>query len=140
MDTNGGTWITTIDGATTIRQRNLRYVAEPEDAGAIAYATEVIGPPSVAREFEWCGCGDSAEIDAAMLDYLRRIDRNDYGDYEDIAYMLLAYLADARGWADHGTTIRCAWLTEDGKEAMANLDGLVTPWRGDDDARRTLSA
>ena len=130
MDTRVGTWITRLDGATTIRQRNMRYVAEPEDAGAIAYATEVIGPPSVAREFAWCGCGDSPEIDAAMLDYLRRIERSDYGDYEDIAYMLLAYMADARGWADHGTTIRCARLTEDGKEAMANLDGLVTPWRG----------
>ena len=37
------------------------------------------------------------------------------------AIRLLAYIADAQDWTEHGSSVNGAWLTDGGKEALANL-------------------
>lgn len=73
----------------------------------------------VAKELGWCGCGELARVDALMLGYLTSGDPvlQVNGD----AGLLLAYIADDRGWTDHGGSIHSAWLTDSGRELLANL-------------------
>lgn len=94
---------------------------------------------SVNDELKWCGCGDGDRVDELMLDYLTwketywtwvrsqdervRIDWTQTPDCplaEDVQ-ILLAYIADAAGWTEHGGSVFGAWLTDDGDEALANL-------------------
>ena len=40
---------------------------------------------------------------------------------DGIVELLLAYIADAAGWTEHGGSVGGAWLTDGGREALANL-------------------
>ncbi|HYF46707.1 MAG TPA: hypothetical protein VD926_10895 [Acidimicrobiales bacterium] len=80
----------------------------------------------VCTELGWCTCGNPEDVDRMMLAYLTARSYDDFpkpraeGVSED-AEMLLAYIADALGWTEHGGSVGGAWLTDDGREAMANL-------------------
>lgn len=72
----------------------------------------------VSTELGWCGCGDPAAVDTQMMTYLDEANRY---TLEDGERRLLAYIADDLGWTEHGTSIDYPWLTDAGKEALANL-------------------
>jgi len=70
----------------------------------------------------FCGCGDPAQVMAEhVLPFLKRLEVEDFGSYEDLAYMFLVYWANDKGFAEHGTTARCSWLTEKGRELLGDI-------------------
>ena len=52
---------------------------------------------------------------------LEKLDNSEHGDYEDMPYMFFVYWANDKGFAEHGTTARCSWLTEKGKELLKDI-------------------
>ena len=76
-----------------------------------------------------CGCGNPDEIMGYVADMLERCVRRDdgtwpLGKYEDHPYMFFVYWANDKGFAEHGDTARCSWLTEKGKELLADIRTL----------------
>lgn len=101
----------------------------------------VVARATVARQMGWCRCGDNERVDALMLAYLDSLERywawvharegrtitkeewktSPESDLDRDVYWLMAYIADELDWTEHGSSVVGAWLTEDGKEALANL-------------------
>jgi len=103
----------------------------------------------VAEELEWCGCGDNDRVDELMLAYLDWLELDkqfsdsilaEYGGdlltswkderwtqdraecpLDEDVRLLVMYVADHLGWTEHGSSVYGAWLTDDGREALANL-------------------
>lgn len=86
----------------------------------------------VSTELGWCACGNPEDVDRMMLTYLEwaeaRFDKQSEVSWDtpldnvsDDAKFLLAYIADGLDWTEHGGSVGGAWLTDEGKEAMANL-------------------
>jgi len=69
----------------------------------------------------FCGCGNPEEMMGYIKTMLEKLDSKDWGNYEDKPYMFFVYWADKNGFTDHGTTVRCSWLTEKGKELLNNI-------------------
>jgi hypothetical protein len=99
-------------------------VAEP-CAHCLEMATEAMESGRVQAEIGWCGCGTD-RTDEMMLAYLRSREVDGFpkpapdGVHAD-AVELLAYMADDLGWTEHGGGVGGAWLTDAGREALANL-------------------
>jgi len=70
----------------------------------------------------FCGCGNPSDVMAYVGDYLQSVENDKFGSYEDMPYMFLAYWADHNGYTEHGTTVRCCWLTDKGKELLADIN------------------
>lgn len=79
--------------------------------------TEVLG---------FCGCGDPDDIMLYVKEFLEKLERQDWGKYEDRPYMFLIYWADHNGFTEHGTTARCSWLTDKGKELLNDINICIT--------------
>lgn len=119
------------------RVKNLAYVMSSDGC---AHCLDMVRNPDdcspldhsgmVAAEAGWCGCGALERVDRMMLAYLSQDDtilRDDHvEEVSDDASVLLAYIADSLGWTEHGGGVGGSWLTDDGKEALANLRHLVT--------------
>ena len=79
------------------------------------------------EKLNWCGCGDPNMAKEVIKDYLEvvkaKFDSNaDFKEkfgvkfvYDDKLLLCLAYTLDAAGFTDHGSSIRGAWLTDEGK-------------------------
>lgn len=67
---------------------------------------------------DFCGCGNAEEVGAYLLETLEMCDRQEWPPYEDGHRMLALYVLDAADLLEHGTTIRCSWLTEKGREIL----------------------
>ena len=79
-----------------------------------------------------CGCGDPEATRLHAIETLesmnsvgadgklRDLDWSKF-QYEDRNQMLVLALLDSKGLIEHGTTIRCSWLTEKGREVLAGL-------------------
>lgn len=77
----------------------------------------------------WCACGDIDRALDLVCGYLAALhwsslqegrhprEREHAGINED-AWLLLSYLCDAAGWTEHGISVRGAWLTEEGRQAL----------------------
>lgn len=80
----------------------------------------------VVAELEWCSCGNPEDVDAQMTAYLLTLAGDEFprptpvGVSADAA-VLLAYICDDLGWAEHGTSIGGSWLTDAGRTALAEL-------------------
>lgn len=80
------------------------------------------GQGFVAWKAGFCGCGEHEALDRWMLAYLdqRAQDHLLGPDIEGLdakTVVLLAFLADKLGWTEHGTSMRFAWLTDEGVKA-----------------------
>ncbi len=73
----------------------------------------------------FCGCGSPDDVMLYVRDYLVKQQGNEWGNYEDIPYMFLAYWASHNGFTEHGTTVRCSWLTDKGEELLADINWCV---------------
>lgn len=73
-----------------------------------------------------CRCGDDTDILIYVRDFLEKLEKKEFGDYEDLPYMFLCGWADKEGYAEHGTTARCSWLTNKGKELLKDLNYVLT--------------
>ena len=68
-----------------------------------------------------CGCGNPDEVMQYVKNMLEKLDSEDWGSYEDLPYMFFVYWANDKGFAEHGTTVRCSVLTEKGKELLKDI-------------------
>ena len=145
-----GVWITTIGApcGVTIYQKNMRRFVSNEGAAPCSDPTcwhhkvvrgeeNVFEQPSVNAELEWCGCDTPEEVDRMMLAYLRSRDEKGWPKTEPEgvsadATLLLSYMAARLDWTEHGGSVGGAWLSDDGKEALANLEVIVAQHDLDD--------
>jgi len=67
-----------------------------------------------------CGCPEM------LVEYIRkmllRVHERDFGTYEDLPYMFFVNWADDKGLINHGTTVRCGWLTDKGRKFLAETE------------------
>ena len=77
-----------------------------------------------------CGCGDPSSIGKYVkemfLKHVKQTDSDDYScwditTYEDLPVMFFLSWADREGYIEHGVTIRCSWMTEEGDELLHDL-------------------
>jgi hypothetical protein len=81
-----------------------------------------------------CGCGDPASIGRYVKDMLtkfvprpgepKNLDYWNKVSYEDLPTMFFLSWADHEGFIEHGTTIRCSWLTERGIQLLADIEEI----------------
>lgn len=69
----------------------------------------------------FCGCGNPDEIMEYVKEMLEKLNSRNWGLYEDKPYMFFVYWANDKDFAEHGTTARCSWLTEKGKELLSDI-------------------
>jgi hypothetical protein len=77
-----------------------------------------------------CVCGDPMSIGKYVKDMLLKHVKQtgkedtlcwDVTQYEDLPVMFFLSWADREGYIEHGTTIRCSWMTEKGDELLRDL-------------------
>ena len=77
-----------------------------------------------------CGCGDPGSIGTyvknMLLKHVKQTDCDDIScwgrtKYEDLPVMFFLSWADNEGYIDHGSTIRCSWMTDKGNELLNDL-------------------
>ena len=73
----------------------------------------------------FCGCGNPNQVMEYVLEMLLKLDRQEWGEYGDLAYMFFVYWANDEGFAEHGTTARCSWLTDKGKELVKDIQAVI---------------
>jgi hypothetical protein len=124
-------WVSTCGCGRETSIRDLEYVTTGGAGECDAeHPPDYIGagePPTVVGNLGWCGCGSPEDIDALMLAYLRSRTGEDWPKPAPVgvspdAAVLLAYMADALDWSEHGISIGGAWLTERGERALATLE------------------
>jgi hypothetical protein len=75
--------------------------------------------------FDFCGCGNNEEMFIFIRDMLLKLNKNEWGSYDDKSYMLFVYWADSQQLTEHGTTIRCSWLTKLGEEILNDMTWCI---------------
>lgn len=71
-----------------------------------------------------CGCGDPLSIGyyvKTMIESYVGQENWDKVNYDDLPTMFFLSWADRQGFTEHGTTIRCSWLTEKGEMLLRDL-------------------
>jgi len=81
-----------------------------------------------------CGCGDPSSIGVYVRDmFLKHCKQNkledyscwDASDYEDMPTMFFLSWADREGYIEHGSTVRCSWMTVEGDELLIDLNTVL---------------
>jgi len=78
-----------------------------------------------------CNCGDPSSIGKYVKEmFLKHVKQTnskncscwDITKHEDLPVMFFLSWADREGYIEHGSTIRCSWMTEKGNELIKNLE------------------
>lgn len=79
-----------------------------------------------------CGCGNPRSISRSIAEYVLGMlktytpkageDPLIAAQYEDLPVMFFLSWADREGYIEHGTTIRCSWLTKKGEELIIDIE------------------
>jgi hypothetical protein len=80
--------------------------------------------------FNACGCSELDEMHASVVRLLSWSHPDWTPSYESLynesgVYYLLAGLLHSLSLAEHGTSIRCMWLTDDGKRLLEALQSTT---------------
>lgn len=119
-------WVRGCGCGNEIHVKNVAFTSSQPPCGSCFADPEFI--PSVTAELGWCGCGDPDAIDALMLTYLSEQPGWEHAPTQgNDVRLLLAYIADDLAWTEHGSSVFGAWLTDDGKQALSNLQALASP-------------
>lgn len=70
-----------------------------------------------------CGCGDPDAVRARVVELMEAMQARHWQifSYDNLDRMLVLTLLDKAGFLEHGSTIRCSWLTPLGIEVLAGL-------------------
>jgi len=71
-----------------------------------------------------CGCGNPSEIREYVRSFLQKVELKHKFDYCDLSDMFMLNWLNHKNFTKHGTTVRCSWLTEDGKLLLRVLNEL----------------
>jgi len=81
-----------------------------------------------------CGCGDPSDIGKYVRDmflkHVKQTGGEDYScwdntKYEDLPVMFFLSWADRAGYIEHGSTVRCSWMTDKGNELLDDLNEVL---------------
>lgn len=74
-----------------------------------------------------CGCGNSDEVMIYIRDMLKRFEGEDpkFGGYDDLPFMFFTYWANHNNFLEHGSTVRCSWLTDKGEELLRDIEQIL---------------
>ena len=77
-----------------------------------------------------CGCGEPDSVARYIGTTLRRYvgrpgESAEAPSYDDLPTMFFLYWADHAGYVEHGTTIRCGWLTAKGEALLEAIDTVL---------------
>ena len=97
-----------------------RDVCNYEDENGVAYDSKKEYLQITLLGF--CGCGNPDDVMVYVRDMLRQLLVKKWGDYEDMPYMFFVYWANNKGFAEHGISARCSWLTEKGIELLSDIE------------------
>ena len=84
--------------------------------------------PMAAIDAVFCGCGDPDSSWDWIAGYLLKI-INQQWDELSPTEQIVAYLLDHLGLTEHGTTIRCCWLTDKGMIVLGFLCRWGSDWQ-----------
>lgn len=83
-------------------------------------------PPSMKKlSYLVCGCSSQENVFGPILAELERLERKEYKEEDDLA----SAVVDHFGLSEHGTSIRGAFLTPAGVEALAFLRQHGLDWK-----------
>lgn len=77
-----------------------------------------------------CGCGDPESIGKyvkdMLLSHVHQTNSDDYScwdrtKYDDLPVMFFLSWASREGYTEHGTSIRCSWMTDLGNQLLKDL-------------------
>lgn len=72
---------------------------------------------------DFCGCGNGDEVMIYVKNYLEEIKSAKWDrTLDDLSYTFFLYWADHKEFIEHGTTVRCSWLTPKGKELLNDIN------------------
>lgn len=75
--------------------------------------------------FGFCNCGIPDKMFIFIRDNLQNLKDEKYGEYSNMAYMFFVYWAETKNITEHGSTIRCSWLTEFGEEVLKDMNWCI---------------
>jgi hypothetical protein len=75
---------------------------------------------TVLEALGWCQCGEPDWVETSMRAYLTPDSGGLLAALDD-ATMVLAYVAHAQEWTEHGSSITFSWLTPKGVAFVASL-------------------
>lgn len=89
--------------------------------------------PSAVSELNsyFCGCGDPESAWRWIHDYLDACTLDVWDRVETGTEYIAAYLLHRLGYTEHGTSVRCSWLTEKGIILFAFLCRWGANWDND---------
>lgn len=75
----------------------------------------------------FCGCGDPDDTMFYVKEMLEKLGKCDWEIPADKEreYMFFVYWANDKGFAEHGTTARCSWLTDVGEELLTDINKVL---------------
>ena len=73
----------------------------------------------------FCGCGNPDEVMVYVKEMLDKLDNEQHENYDNIPYMFFVYWANDKGFAEHGCTVRCSWLSDKGKELLKDINTCI---------------
>lgn len=90
----------------------------------------IILPSSIAKIGSiFCGCSDPQLAWQWVFDYLEAKENGHFHHPEEGSEMIAVYLMDHLQMTEHGVSVAGAWLTDEGKEALAFLKEHGTDWQ-----------
>ena len=69
----------------------------------------------------FCGCGDPDSVMIYVKEFLEKLEKEDWGNHEDLPYMFLSYWADHEELSEHGSNVCYSWLTDKGRELLKDI-------------------
>jgi hypothetical protein len=74
------------------------------------------------EKLAFCGCGNPEEVSINyILPILIKIKDQYNFDYDNLQDMFVLYYLTDKNFIEHGSTVRCSWLTENGKILLNDL-------------------
>ena len=77
-----------------------------------------------------CGCGNPYEVMLYVKEMFEKLDNSQWEPYENMPYMFFVYWANEEDFAEHGSTARCSWLTDKGKELLKDINSCIEETKG----------
>jgi len=88
------------------------------------WSKEYVLAQEIIEELWFCSCWNIYDIIINIWKYLQILKKQDWKEYENTEYMFFVYWADTMWYTEHGTTIRCSWLSSKWKKLLKKIDKI----------------
>lgn len=75
-----------------------------------------------------CGCGSSVQSAILIWNILKIFDSKEWNKIDKIGIdekmFIILYWMESFGWTEHGGSISCSWLTDDGRKLLKDINEM----------------